>query len=366
MKPVQAIKTKLKKATATHKGRIIIFSILIFFTAVITGGICYWNTHKKAIIKNKLESAIREKSNGLYKIKYDSLEMNEFAGNLSISHMLISYDSTRYQELKKTGKEPSLLLNIYIPEISVSGVKTPRALIENEIVGRKLEIKNPVISIIYTNAGKDSSRALPAKEIYEQILGNLDLIQADTVMISGAQIHTSSYKTKKILVQIQDVSITLVDVKVDSSSHADTTRILFAKEAGITCNKLAWSSADKLYNYSADSISIYSVTRDLRIKSFRVVPTLPEEAFVKALPTQADRFDFSVSPIHIRNINLPQLLEENLEADSILLSAFRLKIYRDLAIPRDTKNRVGAYPHQLMQPYRSFPGKKDMGDERIY
>ena len=118
--------------------------------------------------------------------------MNEFAGNLSISHMLISYDSTRYQELKKTGKEPSLLLNIYIPEISVSGIKTPRALIENEIVGRKLEIKNPVISIIYTNAGKDSSRALPAKEIYEQILGNLDLIQADTVLISGGSFRLAS------------------------------------------------------------------------------------------------------------------------------------------------------------------------------
>ncbi len=346
---MQTIKTKLKKVTATHKGRTIVLSVLIFFIAVITAGLWYWNTHKKAIIKNKLETAIREKSDGLYKIKYDSLDMDEIAGYLSITNMNLSIDSTRYMELKKTGKEPSILLNIHIPEISVSGVKTPRALIDNEIVGRKLEIKDPVINIIYTNSGKDSSRAVPPKEIYEQILGNMDLIQADTVLITGAQITTSSLQTKKTSVQIQGVSIMLEDVKVDSSSNADTTRILFAKKVSIACRNAAWSSANKLYNYSVDSVSMNSVSRDLHIKSFGMTPALNEEAFVKALPTQTDRFDFSVSDIQMQNIDLSQLFEENIVADSVLIGAAHLKIYRDLIIPRDKKNRVGSYPQQVMQ-----------------
>lgn len=346
---MRAIKTKLKKVTATHTGRIIVFSILIFFIAAIAGGVWYWNTHKKAIIRNKLENAVNEKSKGLYKIKYDNLEMDEIAGSLSVSNMNLSYDSTRYMDLEKLGIAPPLLMNIHIPEINVSGVKTPRALIDNEIVGRKLEIKNPVIDIIYTNAGKDSSRAAPPKEVYEQILGNLDLIQADTVLISGAQITTSSRRTKKTSIRIQDVSIMLVDVKVDSTSSTDTTRMLFAKEISIACGKLAWSSANKLYDYSADSISINSVSRNLSIKSFRLVPTLDEDAFVKAVPIQDDRFDFSFSNIQMQNINLPQLFEENFVADSMLIGAASFKIYRDLAITRDTKNRVGAYPHQSIQ-----------------
>ncbi len=346
---MQIIKTKLKKITATHRGRKIAFSILLFFIAVITAGLWYWNTHKKAIIKHKLETVILEKSDGLYKIKYDSLDMDEIAGYLSVTNMNLSVDSTRYMELKAAGKEPSILLNIHIPGISVSGVKTPRALIDDEIVGRKLEIKSPVINIIYTNSGKDSSRAIPPKEIYEQILGNLDLIQADTVLITGAQINTSSLQTKKTGIQIQGVSVTLVDVKVDSSSNADTTRILFAKESSFTCSKINWSSANKLYNYSIDSISMSSVSRHLHIKSFRLVPALNEEDFVNALPTQADRYDLSASDIQMQNIDLLQLFEENIMVDSILINAARLNIYRDLAIPRDKKNRVGSYPQQLMQ-----------------
>ncbi|HEY6063941.1 MAG TPA: hypothetical protein VIV35_10055, partial [Chitinophagaceae bacterium] len=232
---MQTIKLKLKKVTATHTGRTIVFSILLFFIAVITAGLWYWNTHKKAFIKNKLETAIREKSDGLYKIKYDSLDMDEIAGYLSITNMSLLFDSTRYMRLKEAGNGPSILLNIHIPEIIVSGVKTPRALIDDEIVGRKLEIKNPVINFVYTNSGKDSSRAIPPKEVYEQILGDMDLIQADTVLISGAQIITSSLQSKKTSIQIQDISIVLVDVKVDSSSNADTTRMLFAKKVSISC-----------------------------------------------------------------------------------------------------------------------------------
>ena len=346
---MQTIKTKLKKVTATHKGRTMAFSILIFFIAIITAGLWYWNTHKKGIIRNTLENAVLNKSGGLYKIKFDSLEMDEIAGNLSVSNMYLSCDSTRCLELKKMGKEPSMLLDIHIPEISVSGVKTPRALIDNEIVGRKLEIKDPVINIIYTNSGKDSSRTLPSKEVYEQLLGKLHFIKADTVMITRAQINTISQQTKKTSISIQNISIVLVDVKVDSTSNQDTTRIFFAKESSFTCGKMSWTSASKLYNYIIDSVSISSASSLFLIKNFRLAPTLNEDAFVNSLPTQSDRFDISASEIQMQNINLQQLFEDHIVADNILISGARLKIYRDLAIPRDKKNRVGAYPHQLMQ-----------------
>ncbi|HMK27549.1 MAG TPA: hypothetical protein VK483_16065 [Chitinophagaceae bacterium] len=346
---MQRIKTKFKKVASTHTGRKIIFGILFFLLVAIAGALWYWNTHKKAILRNKLENAVREKSGGLYNIKFDSLDMDEINGYLSITNMILLTDSTRFQQLKSMGKEPSILMDIHIPEISVSGVKTSRALIDDEIVGRTLEIKNPVIHIIYTNAGKDSSRKVPPKEIYEQLLGNMDLIQADTVLITGAQITTSNVRTKKTNAQIQGINVMLLDVKVDSSSNADTTRILFAKKISISCGKVAWTSDSKLYHYSADSISMSSVSRDFRIKSFRMAPTMNEDAFVRSLPAQDDRFDFSFSNIQLQNIDLLQLFEENLVADSMLVGSASFKIYRDLIIPRDTKNRVGYYPQQSIQ-----------------
>jgi hypothetical protein len=174
------------------------------------------------------------------------------------------------------------------------------------------------------------------------------MIKMDTVLITGAQITTLNLKTGKTNIQFQNISITLVDVQVDSAGNADITRLLFAKEIDMNCEKLAWSSPNKLYNYSADSISLSSLSRDLRIKNFRIDPTLNEAAFVNALPTQDDRFDFSINNIRIRNIDLPELFNEKIVADSMLIHSASFKIYRDLAIPRDKKNRVGSYPHQVI------------------
>ncbi len=346
---MKTIIKRIKKARVRHTTRTIVYGSIIFLVLAITGGLWYWNSHKKAIVRDKIETAIREKSNGLYKIKMDSLDVDEVGGFLSITNMDLTYDSARYLVLERSGKAPSILLNIQIPEISASGVKTPRALINNEIVGRKLEIKNPVIKIIYTGAGKDSSRNVPTKEIYEQILGNLDLIQADTVLITNAQISTHSLKTGKTGVSIMGVFITLVDVKIDSSSNVDSTRMMFAKKINFTSRELTWSSFSKLYNYSVDSLAVGSDARDLFVKGFRMTPVMNEDAFVRSLPAQDDRFDFSIGNIQLQNINIQQLLDENIVAENMMVNGISIKIYRDLNIPRDNKNRVGAYPHQLVQ-----------------
>ena len=349
LEPMQAIKTKLKKVTATPKRRVIIFSILIFFIAVIASGAWYWNTHKKSILKNRLETAVQERSKGLYRIEYGKLEMDEIAGSLTVANTNLIYDSARYIDLEKQGMAPAFLINIHIPEINVTGVNTSRALIDNEIVGRKLEIKNPVINIIYTDPGKDSLEHVPPKKIFEQILGNLNLIQADTILISGAQINSRSQEIKKRSVEIRDVSMTLVDVKIDSISNADTTRMLFAKQVSITCGKLAWLSPNKFYNYIADSISINSASSHLEVKNFRVTPTMDENVFVNAIPVQDYRYDLSFGNIRMQNINMPQLFDERIIADSVLIGAASIKIYCDVATHSSKKTQVETYPLHIIE-----------------
>ena len=45
---------------------------------------------------------------------------------------------------------------------------------------------------------------------------------------------------------------------------------------------------------------------------------------------------------------MPELFDERVIADSVHISSASFKIYRDLSIPRDKKNRVGLYPHQAL------------------
>lgn len=325
--------------------KIVLLSLILLILAGAGIGWWYWNTHKETIIKDKLEKAIASKSKGVYKVTYDSLALDEVAGWLKVYNMSLIFDSNR---ARVDSLIPPLLFSISIPEINVTGVKTPRALIDNEIIANKLEILNPVVDIHYTYKGKDAARNAPTKEVYQQILGNLNLIQVDTVTILNAQLQTLNRNTGKKIIEVENISLALTDVKVDSASYEENDRYLFAKKVLFNAGTVSWSSDDRLYKFNASGITASSFDNNITINSFKVIPVLGENAFVNAIPTQDDRFDFSFSGIRVSGVDINKLSDEYLDADSMHISNSSFKIYRDLARPRDQKNRIGYYPHQVL------------------
>jgi hypothetical protein len=343
---MRTIHSKIKKATSTPVGKIIAIGLLVLVLAAIAGGVIYWKIYRKQIVRNELENAISKKSGGLYALRYDSLKMDEAAGNLAVTNLSLQYDSTVYLGLEKNNDQPPTLLKISIPKLFVTGVKTPRALLGNEIVGKKLHIVDPVIDIFYTNAGQDSSRNIPTSEVYRQILGGLNNIQIDSVEITGAKITTANLKTGNKNVSLDSTSLLLVDVAINEKTGHQPGQLMFAQQVFLHCKKLSWEN--KRYDYSMDSFALNSIDSSIHLRRFSIDPKLKEDAFVRSLPTQDDRFDFSFTNIRVRNIDMRRLFEESVVADTIHVSNATFRIYRDLAIPRDRKNRVGSYPHQLL------------------
>src|SRR6185503_5519124 len=139
------IKTKLRKARSTGRGKALFIIIIILILSLAGSGWYYWNIHKKRLIRETLESAVHEKTAGLYLLRYDSLNLDEVAGDLSVRNIRLVYDSVKFYALQQTKDAPSILLRLEIESIDVSVVKTPRALIDNEIVGKKIHIRNPSI-----------------------------------------------------------------------------------------------------------------------------------------------------------------------------------------------------------------------------
>ena len=338
---------KVKRET---RGRIkiVLISILIFVLAIVGFGFFYWTTHKNKIVKTELEKAIVKNNNGFYKISYDDMKIDETAGYLSVRNMKVRFDSARYQSSQLENKVPSMVFNIDIPEINVVGVRTTRALLDKEIVGRKLEIKNPIIDLQYTYKGKDAIRNVPTQEIYRQILGDMDMIQIDSVLITGAQIRTSNRNSGKLIIDVKNIDFSLMDLRIDSAAYMDSTRFLFAKGVNANVDKIAWPSPNRLYDYIAKNISLNSTAGTLSVNQILIRPRLGENAFVNAIPTQDDRFNFSFSNVVFSGIDVQKLSDEYLKAEAMTISRSVFKVYRDLARPRDKKNRVGYYPHQVL------------------
>lgn len=345
---MRVITKKISKATSTPKGKIIFFGIIIGLLGISAGAVAYWAYYRKQIVRTKLEDAVREKTKGLYQVHYDKLAMDEVAGDLVVTNFSLQYNNAKYQALQENGIAPPTLLKIHIPSLIVSGVKTPRALLNKEIVGKNLQIINPVIDIIYTYSGRDSARNVPTKEVYEQILGNLNLIKIDTLTISNASITTRDIKTGEAKVELKHTSVRLQDVMIDSTAWSDTTRLLFSKRIDIQSSGVSWKSSEKPYLFGLDSVHLNSASKQVYIGRFHIDPLMPEDAFIRSLPRQEDRFDFSIKGITISNMDFPALFNEEIFADSIKVKTASLKIYRDLGYKRGIRGPLKLFPHQSL------------------
>lgn len=322
--------------------------VIIIILLIIAGGIITWNVYKRKIVKDTVSQTVSDKTNNLYNVQTGKLDIDEVAGNLTVTNLRLDPDSTIYNQLVRMGDAPSVLVKIHIPSLTVEGVKTPRALLNSEINGRKVMIHSPRIELFFTGKGKDSLKTIPDKEVYRQILGNLELIKIDTLSVVNATLITRDWKTGDIRGQFDSVSIDLFRIAVDSLHDKDTTRILFAERATVKCKKARWTGKNKLYNYEVREIDLNSGEKKLGVSRFVIDPTLAEQPFLQQFKYANDRFDVDLQQIRLVNLNIPLLWQGAVRADALVSNKSSIRIYRDLSYPHDGKNRVGAYPHQLV------------------
>ncbi|MEO6314787.1 MAG: hypothetical protein ABIU63_04715 [Chitinophagaceae bacterium] len=334
-----------KNSNGPGRKLIVVIGIIML---VVLAGIIGWNLFKYKFIKSKVNSAMYEKTNGLYTIRYDKMNLDEVGGYLFVTNLQIIPDTTRFRQLIKDKKNPPLLLSLFVPELTIAGVKTPEAVINKSVSGRKLEINNATVRFYYAKAAPDTATDAVKQEMYQQLLGDLKSISADTIDVKHISLSFVNMLTNQSSVEASDISVLLNDVQIDSLHSNDSTRFFFSKKIVISGDSAVIKNKPGTYFYRFNGFSFNSEGGVLGIKSLQIEPQLGEQQFAAFAKIQTDRFDISLKDIALKNINLRRLMLTDIIADSLVIQNGNFKIFRDRNYPGDKVNRVGQFPQQLL------------------
>src|SRR5258708_18597680 len=175
---------------AFHRSRIfyVLSGILLIFLSI---GFFIWRNYKYQLVNRKLDNLVTGKSKGLYQLSYQHLVIDEALGNISAEEVVLIPDSLIYLQLTEQKTAPESLFYIRIPKLSISGVKTPRALLNKEINAHIIRIQNPEIEIRMGKSRNEKQldfKTVLASEQYRQLLGKLNSIHADSVVLENARL----------------------------------------------------------------------------------------------------------------------------------------------------------------------------------
>ena len=126
---------------AFHRSRLfyVLSGVLLI---ILTIGYFIWRNYKYQLVNKKLDHLVTGKSKGLYQLSYQHLIIDEALGNISAEEVELIPDSLMYLTLLEQKKAPESLFYIRIPKLIISGVKTPRALLNKEISAHIIRIQN--------------------------------------------------------------------------------------------------------------------------------------------------------------------------------------------------------------------------------
>ncbi|MES1222198.1 MAG: hypothetical protein ABUT20_42275, partial [Bacteroidota bacterium] len=278
----------------------------------------------------------------------EKMVLDEVAGYLYVTNLQIIPDTAKFRQMVADKVNPALVLELNIPELKIAGVKTPEAALNKKINGRKLEISNANVIFYYAKAHPDTSTGAVKEEMYQQLLGDLKEIQADTVEVTNVSLAFIDIRNNKKTIEASNISVHLNDVLIDSVHANDSSRFFFAKKVEVTGEKGVVKNKTGTYFYHFNGFDFKSDGGLFSIKSVRIEPQLSEEKFAEFSKVQNDRFNISVNNVSLKNINLNRLMLSDVVADDLVIKEGNFKVYRDLSYPRDKKIRVGSFPQQML------------------
>jgi hypothetical protein len=217
------------------------YGALLLIALLIIAGYFLYRYKKHDFLKNDLHELVQKKTDGLYKISYDSIAVDEVAGNLFIKNLHVAGDTAKQLEMIRRGdtNAAKAVFDIDIPLLQVADFKTAKALLAKQLQCRYIIINSPKVSVYFFPGLETRENEEKQKmQLYKQLLGSLKLLQADSISITNAQAEASDYYTKETKFSTFNTTINLNDVKIDSTYNEDTSRTLFCKQIDIYSNKV--------------------------------------------------------------------------------------------------------------------------------
>jgi len=331
-------------------GRFYLFSGICLF-ALVTGTLI-WNHLKHKIVNKKLYNLVAVKSKGLYQLQYSDLHLDEALGNITADHITLLADSQVYQSLADSGKAPDLLLSLTVAHLFISGVSTPKALLNKEIKAHAIKLVGAEIEILLPKSGKakrPSSINIFSKEFYEQILGNLKSIDVDSIILENGQVKIRYQNAGTILYSASGLNIRLEHTTIDELTPFDSTHLFFSRQLSVNCRRFESVTKKDDYHFQINDFVYQTNTNEMDLGSMAITPRLSETAFTQSNRFAKDRFDLTLGKIKIQNINITALNHQKVVVDQVELNDPSLYIFRDISLPHDSVDRTHDFPQEVIK-----------------
>ena len=331
-------------------GRKILIGIILLVLIAGTAFQVFIHRYLNPLVRERLEAIIVKGSDSLYTFDVRDLDVSFWQRTLQFSGMHIRIDSSRYHELEIQNRLPSMTFDLNLPAGIVNGIGIRELIFKKEIDINSIHFREADIQLArhFRQERIVDTVSIPLWKSIQPGIRSIRIGKATCDNLKLAYLNVDN--DDKFRWQFDKCDVAFSDIRVDSASATDSTRLLFAKNIAIIAKNVKMKTPDGLYNIAANQASYSSSEKIMEFEDFSFHPAMSDGAFIRHFGYQHEIYKLSIPVIRLKNIFMPHWINNNsLRADTIELVSPRIAVSMDRNANPNPNSKMGQYPHQLLQ-----------------
>lgn len=351
----------------TRKKKIVywIAGILTGLLVIIGALTAYVALKFEPIIRNQLQKQVAKSSNGLYQLKLDGIGINLFLGRIYLEAPKLIPDTILYQKLKQNNIAPPSLYTFSAEYVRLSAIDFRSLYLRRELDVGLLMVNQPKLKLVKDLDIKQPEQKSGSKNLYQLISKVFRSVTVDEIkVVDGDVVYKRTKGTKTTTIEINNFTILLDEVLVDSLSNIDSSRFFYAKNIRVQVDNYIYSTPNKQYDLKIGQFNLSTKDSSILLQNVAMIPRYSKLEFAHKVGEQIDRFNIKADSVSIAGVQLKTLLfDERIIADHITIIKPTIESFRDKNVPRRNLKRKLLFHEMLQQvPHEVFVKKIYLSD----
>ncbi len=292
-----------------------------------------------------------------YVCKLDQVNISTRHKTLEAAGIAIVPDTARHQARVAQGKAEHLLFGVHADKLEVSDVDIIESYQNKDLKINTIHIKHPEVTI-YQDKSVERVQKTGSTNPLQGMSGLLDRLSVNDIAITEGRftLHMLEKRARTSQV-IENVSVNLVNIQVDSLEADDPNRSFYAEEIRLLVKDYTYYMPDSLYLLKIGELQTSTLNGLASVKNLQLKPRYNKADFMKRVKYRTERMDFNIGAIEMKGADLKKLFnEQKLHASQLKVSNAKLNLFRDNRKLLNENNR----PQLLHKSLKEAPVEVDL------
>ncbi|MGZ3838667.1 MAG: hypothetical protein ACXVBI_08865 [Flavisolibacter sp.] len=301
----------------------------------------------------KLQEIVKLGSGGLYDLSIHEVEPDVLGARVTIKDAELVPDTAVLLSLQKAHKAPASVYRIHLGALTLEGLGLKDILDKKRIDLSRITVRDPQLDVYSTGQHNKTNDEEQPGTLYQRIREKLEHLGIDSIRIDGGRlVHHNVAKRK--MESLNQITVRLSDILMDSSTQYDKKRFLFARQALLSIKDYSMPSRDGMYDLHIASVEVAATRSELRAKNISWRPRLGKKEFGRKLGFMKERYELFIPELHLTDMDWWDLVNrEKFIARKASIRKARFSIYLDRSLPPDGIH-LNTFPSQLLMKLPSI------------